>query len=152
MNHYLNLANKDTCIALLEEIRDNDYVPFYLRITNSHIKDLNAVIGRNVFRKDAVYVNSQSLWEIMQPVGGEGGHHYHGLTPEQVYNALSRMRYSKEIRLSHDGRYIVTTDISHSTNVFLVVILDPDGYLKTEMIEKIIVVVSIYPKDKKPYF
>lgn len=149
MKRYLNLVNKEMCISILEDIRDSNYVPFYLKITNSHIKDLNKVIGRNAFRKDAVYINSESLWEIMHPVGGECGHHYHGLTPDEVYTSLTRIRYSSDVKLSHDGRYIVMTDVSKSIGVFLVVILDPNGYLKTEMIEKIIVVVTIYPKDKK---
>ena len=149
MNHYLNLANKDVCIALLEEIRDNDYVPFYLRIANSHIKDLNAVIGRNVFRKDAVYVNSQSLWEIMQPVGGEGGHHYHGLSPEQVYNALSRIRYSQNVIVSYDQKYVVITDVDVSDNACLVVVVKPDGYLIKEDQKDVVIVISVYPKDKK---
>ena len=149
MNHYLNLANKDVCIALLEEIRDNDYVPFYLRIANSHIKDLNAVIGRNVFRKDAVYVNSQSLWEIMQPVGGEGGHHYHGLSPDQVYNALSRIRYSQNVIVSYDQKYVVITDVDVSDNACLVVVVKPDGYLIKEDQKDVVIVISVYPKDKK---
>ena len=149
MNRYLNLANKDVCIALLEEIRDNDYVPFYLRITNSHIKDLNLVIGRNVFRKDAVYVNSQSLWEIMQPVGGKGSHHYHGLTPKQIYNALTHIRYSQNVIVSYDQKYVIITDIDVSDKASLVVVVKPDGYLVKEDQRDVVIVISVYPKDKK---
>ena len=149
MNRYLNLANKDVCIALLKEIRDNDYVPFYLRITNSHIKDLNQIIGRNVFRKDAVYINSQSLWETMQPIGGEGGHHYHGLTPKQIYNALSHIRYSKNVIVSYDQKYVIITDIDVSDKASLVVVVKPDGYLVKEDQRDVVIVISVYPKDKK---
>ena len=148
MNRFLNLANKDACIALLEDIKDNDYVPFYLRITNSHIRDLNKVIGRNVFKKDAVYVNSQSLWEIMQPVGGEGGHHYHGLTPEQVYNALIRLRYSKNVRVSYDNRFVVITDVDYNDEVLLVVVVSPNITVVKEELDNVIIVITIYPSDK----
>lgn len=149
MNHYLNLANKDVCIALLEEIRDNDYVPFYLRIANSHIKDLNKVIGRNVFRKDAFYINSISLCEIMQPVGGKGSHHYHGLTPDEVYNALSRIQYSKSVIPTDDDRFVVITDVEVKEGLYLLVIIARDQYLYKEGLDNVAVIITIYPSNRK---
>ena len=41
--------------------------------------DLNEKIGFVIFKNNSLYINSHSLWELMQPIGGKGGHHYHEL-------------------------------------------------------------------------
>ena len=148
-NVILNIGDKESCLQTLIQFKENKYVPFYVRITNSNIRELNNVIGRNVFKKDALYINSLSLWEIMQPVGSKGKHHYHGLTPEDVYNALSRLQYSKEIYTSYEDRYIVITDVFVTEEVRLVVIVTPNESLIKENIDNVIVIISIYPSDRK---
>ena len=150
MTHkYINLGNRVEALEFLEDFKNKKYVPFYVRITNSNIKELNKVIGRNVFKKDALYINSLSLWEIMQPVGGRGKHHYHGLTPEDVYNALSRLQYSKEVYTSCEDRYVVITDVVITRDVKLVVILTPNALLYKERIDNVVVIITIYPSDRK---
>ena len=72
MTHkYINLGNKAEALEFLEDFKNNNYVPFYVRITNSNILDLNAIIGNKVFKKDEVYVRSSTLHDIMQPPGGK---------------------------------------------------------------------------------
>ena len=148
-NVIINIGDKESCLQTLTQFKENKYVPFHVRITNSNIKELNKVIGRNVFKKDALYINSLSLWEIMQPIGGKGVHHYHGLTPEDVYNALSRLQYSKEIYTSCEDRYIVITDVAITKDVKLVVILASNALLYKERIDKVVVIITIYPSDRK---
>ena len=148
-NVILNIGDKESCLKMLIQFKENKYVPFYVRITNSNIRELNNVIGRNVFKKDALYINSLSLWEIMQPIGDKGKHHYHGLTPEDVYNALSRLQYSKEVYTSCEDRYVVITDVVITKDVKLVVILTPNALLYKERIDNVVVIITIYPSDRK---
>ena len=62
MNKTINLANKSLSVSIITKIKNKDYVPFDLKITNSHIMSLNEKIGFVVFRKDSLYINSHSLW------------------------------------------------------------------------------------------
>lgn len=145
----INLGNKNESITALNSLKTKKGGSRYIRIINSNIKELNKVIGRNVFKKDALYINSLSLWEIMQPVGGKGSHHYHGLTPEQVYDALSRLKYSKEVYTSYEDRYIVITDVAITNEVKLIVIVTPNAVLYKERIDNVAVIITIYPSDSK---
>ena len=61
MNVTLNVGNYVNAINLLNRIKDNNYVPFDIRITNTHIVNLNKLIGKTIFRKDSLYVNSKTL-------------------------------------------------------------------------------------------
>jgi len=148
MNKYINIANKNESLYTLNYFRDNRCSPFFVRISNLHIKDLNKVLGRNVFKKDAVYINSETLWDIMQPIGGKGSHHHHGLTPEDVYNSLSRLRYSKQVKLSYDNRVVAITDVIVNDYLRLFVVVSPNTSAVTENLISIISVVTIYPSDK----
>ena len=149
MNIIINIAERESAINQLTTFRDKEYTPFYVRISNSHIKNLNKVIGRTVFRKDALFINSLSLWEIMQSEGEEGTHHYHGLTPEEVYNALARLKDSNEVYTSYQDRYIVITDVIVRNDLKLVIIISPNEALYKENINNVEVIITIYPSDRK---
>ena len=145
----INLVEKEETINTLQLIRDGKKVSRYIRIINSHIKELNKIIGRNVFKKDAVYINSLTLWEIMQPVGGQGSHHYHGLAPEEVYNALSRIQYSKNVITTDEDRLIVISDVEIKEGLFLLVIIARDQNLYKERLDNVAVIITIYPSNRK---
>ena len=150
MIKFLNLGNKESAIVTLEEIKNKKVNNYDIRIQNSHITKLNKVIGRRVFKKDALYISSDTLWEIMC-LGGEMGkhHHHHGLTPKNIYDALSTMKNSTEVVVSYDGRFIIVTlaKINDVTN--LVVIVSPNEPLKGDIFANVTKIITIYPKDKK---
>ena len=144
----INLSNKIESIEALNIFKSRKGNSRYIRIINSNIKELNKVIGRKVFKKDTVFIRSSTLWEIMQPVGGRGEHHYHGLAPEDVYNALSRLQYSKQVTISNDDRFVVITDVEISKKIFLIVVIKANSYLFKLDMKKVVVIITIYPKDK----
>ena len=147
MNKIINVGHKESALALLQLIKENDYVPFDIRITNSHITELNKVIGKTVFRKDALYISSKTLWEIMQPLGGMGRHHYHNLCPEDIYNAFATLKDSHDVIPSYDGRYLIITLATYN-NVPLAIVVDPNGTLNGRNGLAIIKVITIYPHNK----
>ena len=104
MNQTINIGNKDATLLFLTNLKNSKYQLTDIRLNNTHISDLNAVLGRKVFKNDVVFISSRTLWEVMQPIGGSGKHNYHGLTPENVYEAISTMRHSKNVTLSYDNR------------------------------------------------
>ena len=146
IHKYINLGNKAEALEFLEDFKNKKYVPFYVRITNSNILVLNTIIGNKVFKKDEVYVRSSTLHDIMQQPGGKGEHNYHGLTPNDVYNALSRIHLSKNVEPTEDNKYIVITDVKVSDEVSLIVIIKAKGYIFKLDRKKVVIIITIYPK------
>lgn len=150
MNNYLNLGNKTFVLKILIDLNKKKPNNYDIRITNSHITNLNNVIGRKVFKKDALYVSSETLWEIMQPLEVEGKHHHtHELSPEEIYNALSTLKDSKEISVSYDNRFVIVTLATIYDGANLVIIVAPDSPLINDANANIIKIITIYPDKKK---
>ena len=145
----INLGNQESAVKTITDIKENNYVPFDVRITNSHITNLNSVLKKRVFKKDALYVDSETLWEIMQPIGSKGKHNFHGLTPENVFDALITIKQSTEIEVSYDNRYLIVTLATVFDDINLVVIVTPSGNLRNNSKTIVNRIITIYPKKKK---
>ena len=149
MLRILNIGDNVSSLDTLTKIKNNDYMPFEVRIQNSHIVELNKEIGIKVFKNNILYINSKTLWEIMHPIGGKGKHHYHGLTPKNVLEALKTMRHSKNVSLSYDGRYIIISLARDINNKYLAIIVDPNGTTKGVGNKRVSRIITIYPQNKK---
>ena len=152
MNKTINLANKAMSLYIIGQIKNKDYVPFDLKITNSHITQLNNLVGKKIFKKDSLYIDSHSLWEIMQPIGHEGTHHFHDLSAEDVYIALCSIKdpYSvldaSNMNNTKTRCSIITVQLSHLKEPFMIVV-EVDADLRGIIDAKINKVVTIYPKS-----
>ena len=144
----INVGNPKTALKALIAIKNSNGSSIDIRITNSHIKELNKIIGKNVFKKDALFISSRTLWEIMQPLGGKGWHHYHDLSPENIYDVLNNIKRPEEVIPSYDGRYLVITIVTVFKGVHLVVILEPDGTLYNNRMSSVNRIITIYPYKK----
>lgn len=142
----INLGNERFSLEILQRIKEKNNVSFDIRITNSHIKNLNVILGRNVFKKDTLFVSAKTLWEIMQPIGGKGKHHYHGLSPKDIYNTLTSLKYSKRIYFSYDNRYVILT-LAVFEMAKLAIVVQPNCSLKDNATTNVIKIITIYPKS-----
>ncbi len=145
----INLGDEESAIRVLTSIKNKKNGNYDVRILNSHITDLNIVIGKRVFKKDTLYVNYETLWEIMQPLGKKRKHNHHNLLPEEVYKALRTMKDSKDISVSYDDRYVIVTLATILDGANLTVIVSPKSSLKNDIKAEIIKVITIYPVKKK---
>lgn len=147
MQKQINLGNEKAAIETLEQIKsgENNYD---VRITNSHITKLNNILGKRVFKKDVVYVNSQTLIEIMKPIGGKGQHHFHGLTSKNIFDALRTMKDSTDIRVSYGERYIIVTLATVFDNINVAVIVTPKGTIKADTKHNVTRIITLYPYNK----
>lgn len=140
----INLAEKEKSIEALTIFKTTQYVSYDVRINNSHIKSLNKIIGREIFKKDSVYIDSNTLWEIMQPVGVKKHHNSHNLTPESIYDILIQIKNSDYAVESYDGRYLVITISTCESHQQHAVIIEPCGSLKNDFKAKVIRIITMY--------
>lgn len=147
MIKFINIGNEKSAIKTLKQLKDNDYVPFDVKITNSHIMNLNQITQQNIFRKDVLYINSKTVWEIMQPQGGKGNHNYHGLTEKDVLLALSSFKDPYAVFVSKDLRFSIVSVKSSHFGLPLMTVIETDASLIVDAKAKINKVVTIYPKD-----
>ena len=147
MNLSINLGNQESALAILNQIKENDYVPFDVKITNSHITSLNGLSGQKIFRKDTLYINSRTLWEIMQELGGAGSHNYHGLTPNDIFIGLRSLnKPSAVIRVKNNRYAIISVELSHF-NEPLMIVIETGAELRGKIHANVNKIVTIYPKS-----
>ena len=148
MQYIINLGNKKTAVSTLA-LFSLKKMDVEIKITNTHIAEINKILKQKVFKKDALFVNSETLWEIMQPTGKKGKHNYHGLSPEKVYEALSTIRFSKDVIVSYDERYLILTLATIFSDVNIAIIVTPKGSSKIKHNQMINRIITIYPYRKK---
>ena len=148
MNKIINIAKKESSIEVIKQIKEKDYVPFDLKIVNSHIMDLNEKIGFVIFKNNSLYINSHSLWELMQPIGGKGGHHYHELTEEDIYIALVSIKDPYAVIDEGDNKYSIVSIFMSHINKPLLLVVEVNANLIINALAKVNKIVTIYPKDK----
>ena len=147
MNITINLGEKESSITTLEQLGSNEYVPFDVQITNSHITNLNVLTKKKIIKNNSLYINSQTLYDIMQTEDGEGEHNYHGLTADDIYMALTSIKDPKYIFITKFGRFaIVSIELSHFKYP-LMLVLETDAALVSNKKASICKIVTIYPKD-----
>ena len=146
MNIIINLGEKESSITTLEQLGHNEYVPFDVQITNSHITDLNKLVGRKLFKNSLLYISFQTLHDLMQPVGGKKQHNYHGLTPEDVYIALTSIKDPQCVFVVKEERYaLLSIELSHF-DLPLMMVIETDSNLIENKTASISKVVTIYPR------
>ena len=142
----INIKSADA-LKQITEYKNKLFSMHDIRLENVHMKRINALIKYNLFSKNDLFVNSTGLWEMMQPQGKQGGHHYHDLTPEEVLDALNNIISpycifkTKQNRLS-----IVLSCACHEGNPLMAVV-ELDADLIDTKNAKINKLVSLYPKS-----
>lgn len=76
--------------------------------------EINKLIDKQLFYKNDLFINSETLWELTQPIGESGKHNYHELTPEDIVDSLNSITNPYALFETKHSRYaIVTTTLSH---------------------------------------
>ena len=85
----------------------------------------------------------------MQPIGGKGKYNYHGLTPDKVYDAIATLRFSTDVTLSYDDRYLIVTLATVFDDINIAIVITPKGTKKNNPKNYINKIITIYPYKKK---
>ena len=128
MNTIINIYAKKAK-TYLEEFKGKEY-QVDVRFDNVHLKQINHLIRFDLFSKNDLYVGSDSLWSMMQPTGGKKKHNYHGLTPEDILEALKNIKTPYSIFESDDGRISIVSSIMSHFGHPLAVIIELNATLK----------------------
>ena len=105
MNKIINIKT-NKAIKEIREFGNKLFVPIDIKFINVHLKKINKIINSELFSKNDLYINSVTLWELMQPLGNVGSHNYHELTPEDIYYALNNLIYPEcVIRVKNERLY-----------------------------------------------
>ena len=143
MKAIINIYSKKAK-TYLEEFKEKEY-QVDVRFDNVHLKSLNRLMNKELFLKNDLFVDSDSLWSMMQPLGGKKKHNYHGLTPEDILEALKNIKTPYSIFESDDGRIsIVSSIVSHFGHP-LAVIIELNATLKGNIEANINKLVTMFP-------
>ncbi len=146
MKRIINIGNKKQAIKDLEQFKNKHYEAIDIEFTNVHLLKLNKLIGYNFFKKNSLYVHSSTLWEIMQPVGKTGKHHYHGLEPMEIIDSLEALVNCLLIYETNPNRYAVLV-LGNEKYQNIAVVIELNAGLSNDRFANINKVVTIFPKD-----
>ena len=123
MKKIINIQNRKEAINSLQHFKNKQFVLADVKFENVHLLELNHKVYQNIFSKNDLFINTISLWELMQPMGERGGHNYHDLSPEDIVDALSSITEPYCILKTEISQYaIMSTSISHFGEPLFIVI------------------------------
>ena len=146
MKRIINIGNKKHAHKELKQFQNKHYDAIDIEFTNVHLLQLNKLIGYKFFSKNSLFVHSSTLWEIMQPIGKVGKHHYHGLKPEEIVNALSSLADTFLIYETYPKRYAVMV-YDNGMHHHITVVIELNAGLSNDRNANINKLVTIFPKS-----
>ncbi len=147
MRRNINVKDAKNAVKDMVEYAERDRGHFDVRFRNVHLCLLNETVGRTIFRKNDLYVDASTLYELMMPVGGRGSHHYHGLRPSEIVESLNRLDRPDLICKSYLDRLVLAVHIKKPSERLLAMVIDPSANKKYDVLEKINKLITIVPKD-----
>ncbi len=133
---------KDELIKFKEKEYECD-----VRFQNVHMKMINALIHFNLFTKNDLFISGKTLYELMQPLGGQDTHNYHGLNPLDILDALNNIIFPYCIFKTKHGRIsIILSCLSHFGEPLMMIIEVGSGLMDDEN-ANINKIVTMYPKS-----
>ena len=143
----INIGNTEKALENLNEIKNKNYGNVDIKIENIHLKDLNKLIDRTVFKQNDAYINAETLWESMQPIGLKIEHNTHGFTPNNLLSIFESLSNPFCILKTHFNRYTLISSIFINTTRVLTII-EINAPLNKKKNARINKIVTIYPKDR----
>ena len=147
MQKTINIRNQEKAEAEIGKFKNRKYDSISLKLSNVHLLRINDIIRQNIFSKNDLYVNSETLWEIMQPIGGIGSHHHHGLTPKEIVDVLNSLTNPYCVYKSENNRYAIVSVILSESGKPLMVIIEVGASLVENPKANINKFVTMYPRS-----
>ena len=136
----------DDALEQLTQFKNRKYVMCDVRLENVHLIKINELIRRTIFYKNDLFANSDTLWSLMQDDKESDSHNHHGLTPEDILEALNNIQDPYCVFISKYERIaIVLSCLSHYGEPLMAIIEVGTGLIEDDdaNINKLI---TMYPK------
>ena len=147
MQKTINIKKCDEAIETLKQFKEKRYEAINVRLSNTNLKKINPLVKSNLFYKNDLFVSSDTLWEIMQPVGGYGSHHHHGLTPKEIVDVLNSLTTPYCIYKTENNRYAIVSLIIGESGEPLMIIIEVGASLVEDPNANINKFVTMYPRS-----
>lgn len=143
----INIKNKQEATRIISKFKEKRYKNIDVRFKNTRLKRINILIGTNIFYKNDLFVNSDTLWEIMQPFGEKGSHNYHNLTAKEIVEVVSDLTNPQCVFKTKDNsRYGIVSLIISENGKPLIVIIEIGAGLIGDTNANVNKFVTMYPK------
>ena len=146
MNKIINIKSKKA-ISEIKAFKDKRYSMIDIRFKNANLRRINALLSFELFYKNDLFINSVTLWELMQPIGSSGSHNYHELQPTDIFNAISTIDDPYCVLKVKNNRYAVISIRVDNINYPLMIIIEIGSGLTINPKANVNKIVTIYPKD-----
>ena len=145
----INVKSKEA-LELITQFKEDKYVMCDVRLINVHLTRISELIGHPLFMKNDLFINSQTLWSLMnedeEKVDSES-HTHHPLTPIDILDALNNMQNPYCVfKTKYDRISIVVSCLSHYGEP-LMAIIEIGADLINEKGSNINKLITMYPKD-----
>ena len=142
----INLGNREKALKSITESKNKNYGKIDIKIENLHLKDLNKLVGKMIFKKNDAFISGETLFELMQPIGEKNHHHFHNLSAETIFKTLLFLKKPYCILKTGANRYSILS--KHMEKLKRIITIIEINANKVSEINKINKIVTIYPKDK----
>ena len=143
----INIKRKITAIESIEKFKNKKYSSIDIQFTNMHLLKINELIRKDVFKKNNLYVSSNTLFDIMQPVGDKHSHNSHNLSPKEIVEVLNNLTNPYCVYVAKYGRYAFVSIIIGECGEPLIVIIEVGSGTHDNPAANVNKMVTMYPKD-----
>ena len=120
-----------------------------IRFSNTKLKRLNNLIGKNIFYKNDLFVDATTLYDLMQPEGERGTrHNFHGLQPETIWIVLNQLNSPVCVLNEGINRYAIVLLAKDKDGVPLLTVIQTGCRLGDEESANINKLVTMFRKEK----
>lgn len=148
MQKDINIKNKAAAEKAITYYKSKRVRDVDVRLSNTELKQINNLTRIDLFSKNDLFVNSETLWSIMQPIGDKDSHNHHGLTPKELIETFNNLTDPYCVFVAELGRLgVISTIISESGHPLMVVIEIGAGLIG-RIDANINKMLTMYPKDE----
>ena len=143
----INVKDTENAIEAVEAFKKKKYEGKDIRFTNVNMISLNEKFRKKLFSKNDLFIDSTALWEMMQDIGGEGAHHFHGFSSKDIIDALVAISEPYAIiEVEYERHAVITTAITHF-NEQIMIIIKIGSRIYSQANANINKLITMYPKS-----
>ena len=146
MNKRINIGDKVKAINDINQFSLKNYQAIDIEFFNVHLIELNDICKNKLFDKTKLYVRSSTLWELMQPEGEIGKHHFHGLSAEDIYDCIKELADPLCIYSSYNERIVIVTSKENARQEKMILVIEKHSSLENNRDANINKLITVYPK------